>query len=252
MPKPLPGPQLTSSGMLDNVNKKDEGMNFMEWAVAQGSRFNNFATNPEVYSQARTAYLNEDIYGGIPKIAKVPTGAMYSNAKLPTLKTNLRKAKEQKARVAKKLNSSLTEDDLQEIFGPELQAVGGIGGLLKDYGIPMAAFASVVAAYGLSKAIESLNQDNNKFKKMVAHAMDVVDKKIIQTIVSKLNQLAFTEDSAAEAELKPGQYYVWTVHFDDGTDSKVKVTSDQFDPKAYYAKKNKVVIKTDYDWTIHG
>jgi hypothetical protein len=239
-------------GMLDNVNKKDEGMNFMEWAVAQGSRFNNFATNPEVYSQARTAYLNEDIYGGIPKIAKVPTGAMYSNAKLPTLKTNLRKAKEQKARVAKKLNSSLTEDDLQEIFGPELQAVGGIGGLLKDYGIPMAAFASVVAAYGLSKAIESLNQDNNKFKKMVAHAMDVVDKKIIQTIVSKLNQLAFTEDSAAEAELKPGQYYVWTVHFDDGTDSKVKVTSDQFDPKAYYAKKNKVVIKTDYDWTIHG
>jgi hypothetical protein len=155
-------------GYLDNANKKDEGMNFMEWAVAQGSRFANFAVNPEVYSQARTAYLHEDIYGGIPKIAKVPTGAMYSNAKLPTLKTNLRKAKEQKARTAKALNKSLAEE------------------------------------------------------------------------------------SAAEAELKPGQYYVWTVHFDDGTESQVKVTSDQFDPKAYYAKKNKVVIKTDYDWTIHG
>jgi hypothetical protein len=156
-------------GMLDNVNKKhtNEGMNFMEWAVAQGSRFNNFAVNPEVYAQAKQAFF-EDIYGGIPKIAKVPTGAMYSNAKLPTLKTNLRKAKEKQVRTQKALDRSLAEE------------------------------------------------------------------------------------SAAEAELKPGQYYVWTVHFDDGTDSKVKVTSDQFDPKAYYAKKNKVVIKTDYDWTIHG
>jgi hypothetical protein len=149
-------------GMLDNVNKKDESMNFMEWAVSQGSRFNNFAGDPEVYSQARAAYLHEGIADGIPKIAKVPTGAMISNAKIPapTLKT---KQRERQARAAK-----------------------------------------------------------------------------------------FNEQTEAEAELKPGQYYVWTVHFDDGTDSKVKVTSDQFDPKAYYAKKNKVVIKTDYDWTIHG
>jgi hypothetical protein len=63
---------------------------------------------------------------------------------------------------------------------------------------------------------------------------------------------AMLREAVEQATLKPGQYYIWKVYFDDGTDSKVKVTSDQFDPKAYYAKKNKVVINTDYDWTVHG
>jgi hypothetical protein len=251
-----------------------EGMNFMEWAVAQGSRFNNFAGNPEVYAQARSAYLNEDIYGGIPKIAKVPTGAMYSNAKLPTLKTNLRKAKEQKARVAKKLNSSLTEDeqldeDLMSLFG-EAQNIYAIYQFLKANAVPVALFVAAVMTYGLHNALTTAKEDESEFMKMAKAAWNQVDQGRVEKIVDWLNDKFITtaqkmkigdpisyindltEKSEAEAELQPGQYYVWTVHFDDGTESRVKVTSDQFDPKAYYAKKNKVVIKTDYDWTIHG
>jgi hypothetical protein len=52
-------------------------------------------------------------------------------------------------------------------------------------------------------------------------------------------------------DLQPGQYYIWTVYFDDGSKKRIKVTKENFDPKAYYAKKNQVVINTDYDWTVH-
>jgi len=52
--------------------------------------------------------------------------------------------------------------------------------------------------------------------------------------------------------LEPGQYFVWTVHFDDGTEKQIKVTKDTFDPKAYYAKKNQNVIKVDYSWDVQG
>ena len=52
-------------------------------------------------------------------------------------------------------------------------------------------------------------------------------------------------------ELQPGQYYIWTVYFDDGGSQRIKVTRDDFDPKAYYARLNRVVINTDYDWEVH-
>ena len=50
--------------------------------------------------------------------------------------------------------------------------------------------------------------------------------------------------------LKRGEYYVWTVYFDDGSQKRIKVTSDEFDPYEYYAKKNQVVVNVDYDWSI--
>jgi hypothetical protein len=264
-------------GMLADKKKGvTEGMNFMEWAVAQGSRFNNFATNPEVYSQARTAYISEGIAGGIPKISKIPTGAMISNAKIPapTLKTNLKKAKEQQVRTAKALNRSLTEDeqldeDLMSLFG-EAQNIYAIYQFLKANAVPVALFVAAVMTYGLHNALTTAKEDESEFMKMAKAAWNKVDQGRVDKIVDWLNDKFITtaqkmkiddpigyindltEANEAEAELKPGQYYVWTVHFDDGTESRVKVTSDQFDPKAYYAKKNKVVIKTDYDWTIHG
>jgi hypothetical protein len=55
-----------------------------------------------------------------------------------------------------------------------------------------------------------------------------------------------------KAELKPGQYYIWTAHFDDGTDSRVKVKSEDFDVKKFYADKGKNVINVDYNWDVHG
>jgi hypothetical protein len=51
--------------------------------------------------------------------------------------------------------------------------------------------------------------------------------------------------------LKDGEYFIWTVYFDDGSHKRVKVKSDEFDPYAYYAKKNQVVVNVDYNWSIH-
>jgi Zn ribbon nucleic-acid-binding protein len=52
--------------------------------------------------------------------------------------------------------------------------------------------------------------------------------------------------------LKKGEYYVWTVYFDDGTSKRIKVPSDEFDPYEYYKKQNKVVVNVDYNWDIQG
>ena len=52
--------------------------------------------------------------------------------------------------------------------------------------------------------------------------------------------------------LKKGEYYVWTVYFDDGSSKRIKVPSDEFDPYEYYKKQNKVVVNVDYNWDIQG
>jgi hypothetical protein len=57
--------------------------------------------------------------------------------------------------------------------------------------------------------------------------------------------------SEIDESLKDNEYFVWTVYFDDGTSKRIKVKSDEFDPYAYYARKNQVVVNVDYDWTIH-
>ena len=55
--------------------------------------------------------------------------------------------------------------------------------------------------------------------------------------------------------LRPGEYHIWTVHFDDGTKGRIRIsneetTDDQI--KSYYAKKGKNVVKVDYNWSING
>jgi hypothetical protein len=53
-------------------------------------------------------------------------------------------------------------------------------------------------------------------------------------------------------EQGPSQYYVWRIYFDDGSNKLIKVTSKDFDPEAYYAKQNKVVVNVDYNWEPKG
>jgi hypothetical protein len=53
-------------------------------------------------------------------------------------------------------------------------------------------------------------------------------------------------------DLKPGQYYIWTVHFDDGDSSRIKIKDEKFDVKAYYGKQNKSVVNVDYNWEAHN
>ena len=55
---------------------------------------------------------------------------------------------------------------------------------------------------------------------------------------------------AMDESLKKGEYYVWTVYFDDGSNKRIKVTSDEFDPYEYYAKQKKNVVNVDYNWEI--
>ena len=55
-----------------------------------------------------------------------------------------------------------------------------------------------------------------------------------------------------KSDLNPGQYYVWTVHFDDGSSKKVKINDEKFDVTKYYADKNQVVVNVDYYWEPQG
>jgi len=56
---------------------------------------------------------------------------------------------------------------------------------------------------------------------------------------------------AMDEDLKQGEFYVWTVYFDDGSSKRIKVTSDEFDPYEYYAKEKKNVVNVDYNWNKH-
>ena len=53
-------------------------------------------------------------------------------------------------------------------------------------------------------------------------------------------------------DLKPGQYYIWTVHFADGDSSRIKIKDEKFDVKAYYKQQNKSVVNIDYNWEPHS
>jgi len=59
-------------------------------------------------------------------------------------------------------------------------------------------------------------------------------------------------DEEESDDLQPGEYYIWRVYFDDGSDKRIKVTSGEFDPYKYYAKQNRVVINVDYNWQVHS
>jgi hypothetical protein len=67
----------------------------------------------------------------------------------------------------------------------------------------------------------------------------------IQSLKQKLSQ-SMTEGS------KPGEYYVHTVYFKDGTKKRIRVTSDEFDVVAYYTKRGQAVDRVDYDFQIHS
>ena len=78
------------------------------------------------------------------------------------------------------------------------------------------------------------------------HPRPMLSKEKAQELLSQMNESNINES------LKRGEYYVWTVYFDDGTSKRIKVPSDEFDPYEYYKKQNKVVVNVDYSWDIQG
>jgi hypothetical protein len=55
-----------------------------------------------------------------------------------------------------------------------------------------------------------------------------------------------------EESSKPGEYYVHTVYFKDGTKKRIRVTSDEVDVADYYTKRGKAVDRVDYDFQLHS
>jgi hypothetical protein len=51
---------------------------------------------------------------------------------------------------------------------------------------------------------------------------------------------------------KPGEYYIHTVYFKDGTKKRIRVTSDEFDVVGYYTKRGQAVDRVDYDFQLHS
>ena len=187
---------LNKRGYLDNANKKkhNESVNFMEWAVAQGSRFANFANNPETYAEAKAAYLAEGFGTALANVS----------SKISGHPRKMKSAQQIRNKAMKFAPQPIAEDELDEMFGPELQAMGGIGGLLKDYGVPLFAFAAVAAAYGISQAVKALENGESRFEQLVHRAVKAVDKHVIHDMANRLHNTY--SSSAAVAECSDEEY----------------------------------------------
>ena len=72
---------------------------------------------------------------------------------------------------------------------------------------------------------------------------------IVQHIIQ--DRPAQFESGMAESS-KPGEYYIHTVYFKDGTKKRVRVTSDEFDVAGYYNKRGQAVDRVDYDFQLHS
>ena len=113
-------------------------------------------------------------------------------------------------------------------------------------------------AYVLTGATDQLNNytkkdrlifDNkNSFDKFITWLQLSNKSKDIDVKVEEKPVLENTKD---KDELNPGEYYIWRVYFDDGSSKRIKVTSGDFDPYKYYAKKNQNVINVDFNWEKH-
>jgi hypothetical protein len=64
-------------------------------------------------------------------------------------------------------------------------------------------------------------------------------------------ELARKKKGVAESS-KPGEYYIHTVYFKDGTKKRIRVTSDEFDVADYYTKRGQAVDRVDYDFQLHS
>lgn len=82
-----------------------------------------------------------------------------------------------------------------------------------------------------------------------------VYKNFINAVTRRIDRLDQELSGEIVESLRPGEYHVWTVHLDDGTQRRFRVPSDEYSDdriKAYYARKGKQVVKIDYDWAVHS
>jgi hypothetical protein len=86
-------------------------------------------------------------------------------------------------------------------------------------------------------------------------ATPVAARKVVKDLAMDLDQ-AFAKQKPVKKKgvaesAKPGEYYIHTVYFKDGTKKRVRVTSDEFDVADYYNKRGQAVDRVDYDFQLH-
>jgi hypothetical protein len=89
-----------------------------------------------------------------------------------------------------------------------------------------------------------------------ATAKPVTARKVVKDLAMDLDQAFAKEKPVKEKGVaesaKPGEYYIHTVYFKDGTKKRVRVTSDEFDVADYYTKRGQAVDRVDYDFQLHS
>jgi hypothetical protein len=87
-------------------------------------------------------------------------------------------------------------------------------------------------------------------------AKPVAARKVVKDLAMDLDQ-AFAKQKPVKKKgvaesAKPGEYYIHTVYFKDGTKKRIRVTSDEFDVVGYYTKRGQAVDRVDYDFQLHS
>ena len=103
----------------------------------------------------------------------------------------------------------------------------------------------------LDRATPKMPKPRNPANAVLGNKVNAAGKHLDKKRRQDLNPKHKHKDPLAES-LRPGEHLTWTVHFADGTSQQVNVPSDEFDVRAYFAKRDKQVVKVDRNYAIQG
>jgi ribosome modulation factor len=132
--------------------------------------------------------------------------------------------------------------------------------------IPQSGLGEAIAASGPSRplddsAVKKIVWDTMKInadtgEQAIQRALAVLAKKpqsrMVRDLQDKIQNLADRLAQGIAESAKPGEYYIHTVYFKDGTKKRIRVTSDEFDVADYYTKRGQAVDRVDYDFQLHS
>jgi hypothetical protein len=247
----------------------EESDNFMTWAVRNGY---NFTKDPAIYESARKKYkalveskglgkrvrvVSGPATGQTGTIGEIRNGAFKGAPKYYTVDLD-NGSHVQVRKEALRLINDVDEGWKSKLAGAALAGAAALGASGAHARVMPGDDPNINRLTGTSIAqTQAGNTDvkpsapgagfSKAYLQKVAngeHPRPMLSKEKAQELLSQMAPANVNES------LKPGEYYIWTVYFDDGSQKRIKVNSDEFDPYAYYAKKNQVVVNVDYDWSI--
>jgi hypothetical protein len=105
---------------------------------------------------------------------------------------------------------------------------------------------------GMIKDIDVMRQDLDSMSDLQFLRAYGMNKDQFKYKYRNLLKPAPQQDVPVQESLQPGEYYVHTVYFKDGTKKRIRVTSDEFDVADYYTKRGQAVDRVDYDFQLHS